>query len=67
MTFTKIETFESRDYPDMLGSGTWYYDTPTTYEGTVGNYYYFVVYCYAANFSGSDTGRYETAVCRAIA
>ena len=64
--FSRIETFESDDYPKMLGAGTWYYDTPITYDGTAGNYYYAIVYCYAANSSGSDTGGYETEICRAI-
>lgn len=65
--FTKVATYKSENFPAMLGSGTTYYETPVTYLGKPGRYYYASVYCYAAKDGGSDTGHYETSVKRAIA
>lgn len=59
-SFTKVATYDYEDYPGMMGSGTFYCDTPVTYSGKVGNYYLASVYCYAANASGSDEKNYTT-------
>lgn len=66
--FTRVGTYKSDDYPEMLKTNTTtYYDTPIKYPGEVGYYYYADVYCYAAKGSGSDTKLYSTSVKRAIA
>jgi len=65
-SFSKVETYSSEDYPEMLGSGTTYYKTPVTYLGEPGYYYYASVYCYAAKDGGSDTKNYTTSARRAI-
>lgn len=65
--FTKVATYKSEDFPEMIGSGTTYYKTPVTYLGEPGYYYYASVYCYAAKDGGSDTKNYTTSVKRAIA
>lgn len=65
--FTKVATYKSEDFPEMLGSGTTYFETPITYLGEPGYYYYASVYCYAAKDGGSDVRQYETSVRRAIA
>ncbi|MDO4314278.1 MAG: hypothetical protein Q4C45_00780 [Oscillospiraceae bacterium] len=66
-SFTKVATYNYEDYPEMMGSGTFYYDDPVTYNGTVGYYYLASVYCYAANASGSDEKNYTTAAKQARA
>jgi len=66
VTFTCVSSFHSDAYPRMLGSGSTYFDTPITYAGTPGMYYYASVYFYAADSTGSDTGHYNTDSCRAI-
>ena len=63
--FTLVATYEAEDYPDMLGSGSLYYETPIIHEGTSGRYYYAVVYVYAGNSSGGHSRRYETVSIRA--
>lgn len=64
--FTCVEEYHAEDYPEMLGSGRHYYDTPIFHDGTVGKYYYAVVYVYAGNTTGGDTRRVETNTVRAI-
>lgn len=64
--FTRVATYEYEDYPEMMGSGTNYYEDPVTYSGTPGYYYFASVYCYAANAKGSDEKNYTTSVKRAI-
>lgn len=66
-SFTRVATYEHTDYPEMMGSGTHYYEDPVTYTGTPGYYYFASVYCYAANASGSDEKNYTTAARRAVA
>lgn len=66
VNFNRVATYESSKYPEMLGSGTNYYKTPITHEGTTGYYYYAVVYVYAGNSSGGDSRRYETSIKQAI-
>lgn len=63
--FTRVATYEAEDYEEMLGSGSFYYETPITHQGTAGRYYFAVVDVYAANASGSDTKEYETVSIRA--
>lgn len=65
-SFTKVATYKSENFPAMLGSGTTYYETPVTYLGKPGYYYYASVYCYAEKDGGSDTGHYDTSVKSAI-
>lgn len=65
VTFRLVRHYEYQDYPDMMGSGWNYYDTPVTYQGTAGRYYYANVYVYAADNSGSDRRMYETSIVRA--
>ena len=60
-----VASYYADDYPDMLGSGTYYFDTPIIHEGTAGRYYIADVVFYAGNSSGSDTGDYTTVACRA--
>ena len=63
--FTLVRHYEYQDYPDMMGSGLYYYDSPVTYQGTVGRYYTASVYIYAADASGSDRRLYDTSIVRA--
>nr|WP_325300535.1 hypothetical protein [uncultured Dysosmobacter sp.] len=65
-SFKKVATYDYEDYPEMMGSGTQYYEDPVTYPGTPGYYYKASVYCYAANANGSDEKNYTTASRRAI-
>lgn len=58
-------SYYSDDYPEMLDSGAYYYDTPIIHQGTAGRYYIASVYFYAANSSGSDTSHYTTVACKA--
>ena len=64
--FTCVEEYFSEDYPEMLDSGWSYYESPITHQGTVGKYYFAVVYVYAGNSTGGDTRRVETNTVRAI-
>lgn len=66
-SFTRVATYEHTDHPEMMGSGTHYYEDPVTYHGQVGYYYFASVYCYAANANGSDERNYTTAARRAVA
>jgi len=63
--FTMVATYEVEDYPDMMGSGSFYYETPIIHEGTAGRYYFAVVDVYAGNSSGGHTRQYETVSIRA--
>lgn len=65
-SFTRVATYEHTDYPEMMGSGTHYYEDPVTYSGTPGYYYFASVYCYAANANGSDEKNYTTSAKKAI-
>ena len=60
-----VASYYAEDYPDMLDSGTYYYDGPIIHQGTAGRYYIADVTFYAANSSGYDTGDYTTVACRA--
>lgn len=65
--FDYIETFDSSDYPEMMGSGSIFYEDVVTYQGKVGYYYYAKVFVYAGNSTGGDERSYTTAVKRAKA
>lgn len=65
--FSRVATYESSVYPQMMGSGTYYYEDAVTYLGKPGRYYYASVWVYAANENGSDEKNYMTASERAIA
>lgn len=66
-SFYRVGTYESSVYPQMMGSGTHYYEDAVTYLGTPGRYYYASVWVYAANENGSDEKNYTTASKQAIA
>lgn len=66
-SFTRVATYEYEDYPEMMGTGTYYNKDAVTYFGQVGRYYKASVYCYAANSEGSDEKNYTTASVRAVA
>ena len=59
--FTRVAIYNSSSYPDMLGSGWSYYDTPIEYTGVAGRYYYAAVKCYAGDSTGGDYRWYDTA------
>lgn len=64
--FTCVAEYFAEDYPEMLGSGWNYYESPIVHQGTVGKYYYAAVYVYAGNATGGDTRAVNTNVVRAI-
>lgn len=59
--FYYLRTFDSKDYPDMMGHNAFYYcKTPITFQGVAGCYYYANVDVYAAKNGGSSTRTYTT-------
>ncbi len=58
--FTCVATYNSAYYPEMLGSGWSYDDTPIEYQGVAGRYYFSRVQVYAADAYGSDSRWYNT-------
>ena len=65
--FHRIETYESKDYPEMMGSGTIFYEDVITFTGTPGRYYYATAFVYAGNSSGGDERSCSTATKQAKA
>ena len=65
--FHWVATYESSDYPIMMGSGSIYYEDVITHQGTVGRYYYAKANVYAGNSTGGDERYCNTAIKRAIA
>lgn len=63
--FTLAATYEADDYSEMMGSGSFYYETPIIHQGTAGRYYIAVVEVYAARNGGSDSREYTTVSIRA--
>lgn len=59
-TWHWVYTYTNILYPEMMGSGNFYNDTPVTYPGTAGNQYYAVVTVYAGDHTGHDTREYTT-------
>ena len=60
--FYWVKTYESSDYPQMMGSGYIFYEDVITYQGTVGRYYYATACVYAGNSSGGDERYCDTAI-----
>lgn len=58
--FSCVATYNSAYYPEMLGSGWSYDDTPIEYQGVAGRYYFSRVQVYAADAYGSDSRWYNT-------
>lgn len=65
-SFTRVATYESSDYPKMMGSGDFFYEDLFTYQGKVGYYYFASAYVYAGKDGGGDTRNYTTSTVRAI-
>lgn len=66
-SFYWVATYESSDYPIMMGSGGVFYKDVITHQGTVGRYYYAKANVYAGNSTGGDERYCNTAIKRAIA
>lgn len=65
--FYWVATYESSNYPKMMGSGTYLYDDVITHQGTPGLYYCATVCVYAGNSSGGDERYCDTAIRQARA
>lgn len=65
--FHRFATYESDDYPEMMGSGTFFYEDVITFQGVVGRYYYAKAYVYAGDSTGGDERGCESATKRARA
>lgn len=65
--FYWVETYESSDYPKMMGSGSIFYEDVITHQGTAGRYYYATACVYAGNSTGGDERYCDAAIKRAIA
>lgn len=63
--FYWIATYESDDYPKMMGSGSIFYKDVITFHGTGGRYYYATAFVYAGNANGGDERNCDTAIKRA--
>ncbi len=63
--FEWAASYYEEDYPELMGSGTIYLDSPVTYYGTVGRYYMAVAYVYAGDETGSDWAMCESSSVRA--
>ena len=64
--FHWVATYESSDYPQMMGSGSIFYEDVITHQGTPGLYYCATVFVYAGNSTGGDERYYDTAIKKAI-
>lgn len=65
--FYYLRTFDYSDYPSMMGHNAYYYsDTPITFQGVAGCYYYANVDVYAAKNGGSSTRTYTTSSVQAL-
>lgn len=60
--FHWVATYESSDYPQMMGSGSVFYEDVITHQGTPGLYYYAKACVYAGNSSGGDERYCNTAI-----
>ena len=60
--FHWVATYESSDYPIMMGSGSIFYKDVITHQGTPGLYYYATACVYAGNSSGGDERYCDTAI-----
>lgn len=59
--FTLVRHYEYQDYPNMMGTGWYYYRDAVSYQGVPGRYYFARVYVYAGNNTGYDRKFYDTA------
>ena len=66
-TFYWFATYESDDYPQMMGSGSVFYEDVITFTGTPGRYYYAKAFVYAGNKTGGDERNCDTAIKQAKA
>ena len=64
--YSCVKTFTPEDYPDMMGSGSFFRKEVVTYDRTAGYSYFAIINCYAGNENGSDTKPYTTSVVKAI-
>lgn len=64
--FRWVATYESSDYPQMMGSGSIFYEDVITHQGTPGRYYYAKACVYAGNDTGGDERYCNTAIKKAI-
>ena len=64
--FTSVKTYNSDDYPELLGSGLHFNEDVITYYGTPGYYYCASGYCYAGDSRGSDSRYYMSSDVLAI-
>ena len=60
--FHWVKTYESSDYPQMMGSGSIFYEDVITHYGTPGLYYCATACVYAGNSSGGDERYCDTAI-----
>lgn len=65
--FYWFATYESKNYPKMMGSGTIFYEDVITFTGTVGRYYCATAFVYAGNSTGGDERYCDTATKQAKA
>lgn len=65
--FYWVKTYDSSDYPKMMGSGTYFYEDVLTHQGTPGRYYYATACIYAGNSNGGDERYCDSAIKRAKA
>lgn len=65
--FHRVAIYESDDYPEMMGSGTVFYEDVITHQGTIGRYYYAKAFVYAGNSTGGDERTCNTAIKQARA
>lgn len=63
--FHWVATYESEDYPKMMGSGSIFYKDVITHQGTVGRYYYATAFVYAGDSTGGDERSYDTNIAQA--
>lgn len=65
--FYWIRTYESEDYPEMMGSGGIFYEDLFTFQGVIGRYYYAKAFVYAGDSTGGDERYCNTAIRQAKA
>lgn len=66
-TFNWIRTYESEDYPELMGSGLIFYEDVITFQGVIGRYYYAKAFVYAGDSTGGDERYCNTAIRQAKA
>lgn len=65
--FSWVKTYNSSDYPKMMGSGKLFYKDVLTHQGTAGRYYYAKACVYAGNSTGGDERYCNSAIKQAKA